>query len=332
MTTLPQTVAIVGAGIAGLCCARELQAAGLSVVVFDKSRGVGGRVATRRGEEGAVFDHGAQYFTVKDPRFQQQVDDWLSAGVVARWPARIGTLRGGIWTPAEAETSRYVGVPAMTAIAKQMASDLEIHFQTPIQSIAHDNGHWKLVSDQERMFGPFDAVLSTAPAPQTKSILGEYAALFAGIERVEISPCWALKLVLAEPLPVPMDGAFVEDCPLSWIARNSSKPGRARVPECWVLHASPAWSKAHLEEAAESVADKLLAEFWGALGTTPAQHLAADAHRWRYALPIETLAERCVYDRDLRLGVGGDWCGGPRVEGAYLSGLSLAQIVLETRK
>jgi predicted NAD/FAD-dependent oxidoreductase len=243
MTTLPQTVAIVGAGIAGLCCARELQAAGLSVVVFDKSRGVGGRVATRRGEEGAVFDHGAQYFTVKDPRFQQQVDDWLSAGVVARWPARIGTLRGGIWTPAEAETSRYVGVPAMTAIAKQMASDLEIHFQKPIQSIAHDNGHWKLVSDQERMFGPFDAVLSTAPAPQTKSILGEYAALIAGIERVEISPCWALKLVLAEPLPVPMDGAFVEDCPLSWIARNNSKPGRARVPECWVLQGAPGRSR-----------------------------------------------------------------------------------------
>lgn len=331
MTTLPQTVAIVGAGIAGLCCARELQSAGLSVVVFDKSRGVGGRVATRRGDEGAVFDHGAQYFTVKDSRFQQQVDEWLSAGTVARWPARIGTLRGGNWMPAETDTSRYVGVPAMTTIAKHIASDLEIHFQTPIQSISNVNSRWQLVSDHERIFGPFDAILSTAPAPQSKSILGEYAKQFAGIERVEISPCWALMLILAEPLAVPMDGAFVEDSPLSWIARNSSKPGRARVPECWVLHAGPAWSQAHLEEAAESVADKLLAEFWSALGTEAVPHLAAHAHRWRYALPTETLAERCLYNCELQLGVGGDWCGGPRVEGAYLSGLSLAETVLDLR-
>lgn len=115
------TVGIIGAGIGGLSCARQLRAAGFSVRVFDKSREVGGRVSLRRAEMDSSFDHGAQYFTVKDAAMAQQVKRWIAAGVVAPWECRIGSLESGQWKPTKSETTRYVGVPGMTAIAKDAA-------------------------------------------------------------------------------------------------------------------------------------------------------------------------------------------------------------------
>ncbi len=116
--------------------------------------------------------------------------------------------------------------------------------------------------------------------------------------------------------------------PLSWVARNSSKPGR-EGPETWVLHASPDWSEAHIEESPEQALTMLVAAFAEAVrATIPAPRLAI-AHRWRYALPLKLLEVRCLFDPLLAIGACGDWCAGPRVEGAYLSGCAIAERILE---
>lgn len=322
-----QTVAIVGAGIGGLCCGRQLHAAGFNVRVFDKARGAGGRVSVRRTGTGAEFDHGAQYFTVRNAAMVQELERWLAAGVAAPWQGRIGSLNSGHWRPAKSEITRYAGVPGMTAIAKYLAADLDVVFRSRVTEVARIEGRWQLTGEGGRIPGDFDILILNAPAPQSASLLKDIPDLAQQLPTAQFSPCWAVMLAFEERLEVPWDAAFMEDSPLAWIARNSSQPGRPAQPDCWVLHASPAWSMAHLEESPNAVTARLLASFWQAIGMPPRQPAFVAAHRWRYALPEKTLETRYLFDEELRLGVCGDWCGGPRVEGAYLSGLSLAEAV-----
>jgi len=129
-------------------------------------------------------------------------------------------------------------------------------------------------------------------------------------------------------IDVNYDGAFVQDSPLSWVARNSSKPGRHPDTETWILHASGDWTQRHLEEPPETIRERLLDAFWDATGVAAVPPGYVVAHRWRYALPTEPLPDRCLFDGVLKIGAFGDWCAGPRIEGAFLSGAAMAGTVL----
>jgi predicted NAD/FAD-dependent oxidoreductase len=131
------------------------------------------------------------------------------------------------------------------------------------------------------------------------------------------------------PIPVPFDAAFVRDSALSWVARNNSKPGRGDG-EAWVLHASPEWSHEHLEDEPDEVRAALTDAFFDALAAPPSTPTQTSTHRWRYALPAEPLPQGCLWDEEQRIGVCGDWCHGPRIESAFLSGLALAERILRT--
>ena len=134
-------------------------------------------------------------------------------------------------------------------------------------------------------------------------------------------------LAFANPLPLEFDGAFVEESPLSWICRNNSKPGR-ETTDAWVVHASPSWSQEQIDRSPDSVLAPLLAAFWQATGASKVEPLFSAAHRWRYSIPVEPLAKQSIEDRAKKAVACGDWCGGPRVEGAYLSGLAAAEELL----
>ena len=129
------------------------------------------------------------------------------------------------------------------------------------------------------------------------------------------------------PLPLPYDGLFVHDAPVSWVARNSSKPARA-PHESWVLHGSPTWSTANLEADKEAIANRLLTAFFDATGLEPVAPHFVQAHRWRYALAENPLDVGCLWDAALKVGGCGDWCQNSRIEGAFLSGMAIAGRVL----
>jgi predicted NAD/FAD-dependent oxidoreductase len=316
-------VAVIGAGLSGLACAGSLADAGIRVQVFDKSRGPGGRMATRR-QGDLRFDHGAQYFTVRDPRFRRQVEPWHADGLVARWPGTIAVVRNGEISFKDDSTERWVGVPGMSAICGRLASGLEVTYGSRIVQMERRDGRWRLRTDDGAEAGRFDAVVVSAPAPQTAALLAAPAAHLAErAAEVDMAPCWAAMVSFSEPLGIAFDGAFVEDSPLGWISRNNTKPGRP-PNESWILHATPDWSRKHIEFDQDVAAQWLVDAFCEAVGRSLPQPASLTAHRWRFALPEKPLSEPCLFDPDLAIAACGDWAGGPRVEGAFLSGCAAA--------
>ncbi len=171
-------VAVIGAGISGLFAARTLADHGLKVTVIEKSRGVGGRMATRRVEGGASFDHGAQYFTVRDPRFRRYVESWIENGLVTSWPdkeicvdQKIFVLNDGMIQSESTSERRFVAVPAMNAICRHLASGLEIQIQTRVARVETTDGGIQLFDEQANSLGLFDRLIVSAPAEQTAELL-----------------------------------------------------------------------------------------------------------------------------------------------------------------
>lgn len=303
-------VGIVGAGIAGLACAHTLTGQGHDVVLLDKGRGPGGRMSTRRMETQhgtAYFDHGAQYFTVRDKDFRSQVDVWLAEGVVAPWPA--------------AAPDAYVGVPAMNAPVKHLASRQTVRWATRVTAIEEFGDGWRLHTDVGEALD-VDLAVIAVPAEQAAALLDLAAAdvaARAGSARSE--PCWAVMAAFAEPV------AFAADClsgdgVLGWAARNNAKPGRGGL-ESWVVQATPDWSRLHIDEDRATVSVALIDELAHALGVDLPPRIGVAAHLWRFARS-QAGGTGPIFDAEGRLGLCGDWLIGPRVECAWLSGVRLA--------
>ena len=330
----PQTIAVIGAGLAGLSCAQALLQAGHTVHVFDKARGPSGRMSTRRAEDDNgpwQCDHGAQYFTARDPAFRAEVARWQQAGVAALWDARLASFDGNAWTTSATPLERFVGTPRMTSPAAWLVQHLGepalAQWQTTVQRLDHTEGGWAITSAEHGLHSPrYSAVLLAVPAPQAVPLLAPVAPAGAALAAsARMRGSWAVMLRYASPVTLPWEGAFINTGPLRWVARDSSKPGRTGQ-ETWLLHASPEWSEAHIEDSAEAVTTALLAAFAALGGPAP---LAATAHRWRYADTEPALTRGSWWDAQMRLGLCGDWLHGGKVEGAWLSGRALAQQVLK---
>lgn len=319
-------VAIIGAGLAGLACARALAGAGHAVVVFEKSRGPGGRLSTRR--SGVYrYDHGAQYFTAREPAFLDAVSRWEADGVVAPWSARLATLRDGVLTPSPAEHPRYVGTPRMSALTRYLSEGLSVRSGVRVQTVSVVPDGLTLVAEDGAALGTFSRAVVAVPAAQAVPLLAAAPLLAASAARSRMDPCLAAMVTVAPAVSLPVDGAWVEDSPLSWVARNASKPGRPDV-DSWVLHATHDWSRAHLELDKPEIAERLWAAFCAALGEAPGARLEAVGHRWRYAIPRGPYFGEPLWDGTVGIGACGDWCVGPRVEAAWLSGHALAHAII----
>jgi predicted NAD/FAD-dependent oxidoreductase len=319
-------VAVIGAGIAGLTAARRLARARHEVVVFDKARGVGGRTSTRR-RDGDAFDHGAQYFTCRTDAFARQLGDWCRRGVAAVWEAPIRTLGVSQATGHPEPGPRYVGVPGMNALARDLARALRVECEQRIERVEGSAASWDLVTEAGSTLRGFDAVVVATPAPQAVPLLAPAPRLAELAGSVKMQPCQAVMVTFPHPLEVDFGGAFVSEPPLAWVARNASKPERPGG-ECWVLHADAGWSDQHLEDPADVVATELLSAFSEAIGRKLPRPCAYAAHRWRFARTAQPLGTPHLWDVDAGLGVCGDWTHGSRVEDAFTSGELLARAML----
>lgn len=324
-------IAVIGAGLSGLAAARTLADQAHAVTLFEKSRGRGGRAATRRVQpaEGASpigVDHGAQYFTARDPRFRRRVLSWAERGTVARWTGRLGAFDGEGFSSSGNSGERWVGAPGMSALARDLAQGLDLRLETRVAPPAREDGQWRLRDHAGRDLGLFDRVLVSAPAPQAAELLAPAPDLARQAAAARFAPCWTLLLGLEEPPDLDFDALFVNAGPLRWAARDGSKPGRAG--QTWVLHATPAWSRAHLEAEPGAVIAALTAALRDLGGGQLPAVAWSQAHCWRYSLAEAPLGLDCLWEPALGVGACGDWCRGGRIEGAWLSGEALAGRVL----
>ncbi len=333
-------VAVIGAGISGLFAARTLKDHGMKVAIFEKGRGVGGRMSTRRigsRDVGFTFDPGAQYFTARDPRFIRYVDSWIEQGVVAKWPnqelgndQQIAVLEDGIIKSESKSDDRFVAVPTMNSICRHLAADIEIQTQTRVAKINSVENGVELFGESGNALGKFDRLIVSAPAAQAAELLVNFPASAEPVAKIKMNPCWATMVALEKPVTDQWVGAFLHGSFLSWASRNSTKPGRNRDVEHLVIHASPEWTATHWEHDSDEVAQMMLAEFWKVSGVSPKPHNHLQSHRWKYAIPVDPSEARCFADESAVIIVCGDWASSPRVEGAFLSGMAAAGRILGT--
>lgn len=330
-------VAVIGAGISGLFAARTLADHGLDVTVFDKGRGVGGRMSTRRLDGQPCFDHGAQYFTARDSRFRRYVDAWSEQGIVARWPdansdksQKIVVLENGKVTQKSDANERFVGLPAMNAVCKHLAIGVDVQTSARVDRIEQVETGIRLTGESDAALGVYDRLIVSAPAAQTAKLLTDFPLLAEPISNIQMQPCWALMVSLEQPVTQDWVGAFIHDSILTWVARNSTKPQRPCEAEHLVIHAGHPWTALNWERDADDVASEMLAAFWKAIGSPPQAPTQFQVHRWGFAIPVYPPKSRCFFDADSGIAACGDWAGGPRVEGAFLSGMAAAGRILGT--
>ena len=346
--TQSRHIAVIGAGIAGLACARTLAQAGHVVTVFEKSWRPGGRMATRASPFGG-FDHGAQYFTVRDDRFALALQ--TVPGLCKPWSANtvrvLDPLGRTVAAGLPAREAHWVATPGMIDLPVQWARPLStsgaIRSQTRVTRIERAGRSarpWKLHTvgpdldgqHERQTFTGFHAVVLAIPARQARELLqnSECApAWSARIEAVQVAPCWTLMLAFPQAMQPGLNAlgpqwnaARSTHHRIAWLARESSKPGRAPV-ERWTVQASAEWSLEHLQDDPARVQAKLQRAFSEVTGIR-AEPAHADVHRWLFAKTLQPLGKSHLWDGDAGLGVCGDWCIGHRVEDAFVSGLELA--------
>lgn len=312
---MDETVVVVGAGISGLLAARALRARGVPVVVVEKSRGFGGRLATKR-VGAACFDQGAQYFTARSSRFSAAVAEWRDRGVVAPWPG---------------STHRLVAKPSMNALGKMLADGVEVRREWHVRSARRADGVWVLTADGRPPLRAGRLVV-TAPVPQSLALFdaGQLPPnLLEELGTLRYAPCLALLVTLRGPSDVPAEGVAPSGEPIRWIADNTKKGVAPGVPAAVTVHLGPAFSADHYEKTATELATRVLPAVQRWLGADVAD---VHVHRWKFSEPTTTHRAPSIWLPGLGVGFAGDAFGGPRVEGAALSGLDLADRITGDRR
>lgn len=321
-------VLVVGAGLAGLAAARDLAAAGRRVRVLEKSRGVSGRAATKRlALDGRTVraDHGAQYFTARGERFTAWLPELLAAGVAREWSLGFPRLGPGGLERREPGHPRYACPDGMSALGKALATDggYEVLTGRLATSLARSSGAWRVTDDCGAVHEAPSLVLNL-PAPQALALAGPVLPpeALTALKQVTFEPCWAVVAGLEERPEPGWVGLEIEHPVLAWAALDHTKRAPGAEPVL-VLHASGDWSREHLELAPEGVLEPILAAGREVLGSWAGRVKLAAAHRWRYARPLEVHPEPVLPAGSLVM--CGDWCAGPRVEGALESGWAAAE-------
>ena len=314
-------IAVIGAGIAGLACARELQSQGISVDVFEKSHGPSGRMSTRRTQDWSA-DHGAQYFTARDPRFIEEVQSWIQAGTAAVWKPKLKVYEAKTWRESHSQDIRYVGTPYMNSPGKHLAEGLSVQYEKTISKLEQIDGKWHLqCSEVNEITGLYDFVVLAIPAPQASALLKHLDSGAANIaDSAQMRACWTMMANFPHHLNVDFDAAFINQEIISWVCQNGSKP--MRQGSTWTIHGSPDWSQDHVELSKEDAQDQML-QCLTTLGFN-CEDAEISMHRWRYASGGLENRVGFLSLPDIDLGLCGDWLNGGRVEGAWLSGLNLA--------
>lgn len=324
---------VVGSGVAGATAAHALSATGASVLVLEKSRGLGGRCATRRLDGGVRIDHGAQYVTARDNRFRARLEAWRATGEVAVWTQGVDhwTRTSGLQRSSGGGHARYVAPEGMSRLGALMLGDVAVTRKTRVASVVPDASAWRVV-DENGVHHHARAVLLTPPAPQALDLVDRAdvdAEAWDAMASIRYAPSFALMTEHPGPMP-DWRGIQVEDHPvLSWIANDTSKRPQSQVrhvPFAVVAHGTPSFVRERFDDDPAAVTDEMAQALVDVTGLEAPNWKRL--HRWRYAM-TETPLERPFARLAPGLLAAGDGFGSGRVEGAFLSGAAAADALID---
>ena len=339
----PPRVAVIGAGVGGLTCARELCLRGFDPVVFEASDRLGGRCSSRSTRIG-WFDDAAQSISGATRLASYALQRPGELAAVHAWtvPATPGEdeRKGRDWDKNENEEDATrtlklmgaVGVPSMLALANAVARPLDVRLHTPIQQARRRGANWVLRDAAGEIDEDFQALVLAVPAPLALPLARESPGLAAALRAVRYRSRWVLLLGSERPVGLPGYGEF-QGSPIERVAAMHSKPGRpSNVPQRWFIEADEQWSLRHAHDDAETVAELLLDNFRAHAGRPVTPNFLC-AHQWRHAF-VETPAavprySECLWDDEVRLGVCGDSVVASQVDRVHRSGVALAQTIAD---
>ncbi len=325
-------ILIIGAGLSGLMAALQLQGSGKQVTLIDKGQTTGGRLATRAIGPG-LADTGAQFFTVREPTFQHYVEQWQHAGLVYVWSTgwSDGSLLGGTTHDGYPRYAVHGGMNALASYLTQQLIDqgATIHTGHRVTAIRQQADGWAATDEAGHVYGS-DALVLTPPVPQSLALLAAGNVALTNhdrtaLERITYAPCLCGLFWLEGEIVLPDPGAIQRPgADLAWVADNQRK-GISPAATLITIHAGPTYSADHDDTPDEELLATFQASLQPFLPNKVTVH-AAQIKRWRYALPIVTHPARYLQAADIPpLYFGGDAFGGPRVEGAALSGVAIGR-------
>lgn len=312
----PGTVAVIGAGMAGLSAARVLSEAGAEVTVFDKSRGTGGRLASRSFEQGWI-DLGAPYLSMDGSDLASFITERTSPDIIQEWNPDTD----GVFSPDERIS--HVGVPRNSAVTRSLLADLNFQASTRITRMEPSSAGWALFGEDSSLLGLWNQVVLAVPVPQARDLLAGHPKFHKSLRAVSMEPCWVAAIETAEDLDGLADVTNYRHPVIRRISRNRAKPGRGQR-NIYLIQANKHWSREYLEVEPQAVGAHLMESF-SSLVSMDVKLRLLFAHLWRYAFVENPLGVPFLWDEHLKLGVCGDWCLGRRVEDAWRSGFELGQ-------
>jgi hypothetical protein len=217
----------------------------------------------------------------------------------------------------------------MQTVAENLARHCELVTSANISELEReDNGSWRLFNDRGDYLGVYDIVIIATAAHQVADLCRSIKTISKPAENVDMTVCWSGMFAFERRLGIPYDAAFVLDSPLSWISRYQFTD-TSNDADCWVLHASPEWSQQFAASFRGRVMHAMLDAFWEATDLDPHKPAASSVHCWKHAVPINPINEDSLFEESQALGACGDWCTAPRIEGAVLSGFSMADRIMK---
>jgi predicted NAD/FAD-dependent oxidoreductase len=312
-------IAVIGAGLSGLSLSRQMQKKGFAVDIFDKARGVGGRMSSRRTSWGYI-DHGTQYFTVKHPLFQEFLQDYDS--VVSVWNGKFARWQEGELRAVLLENPRYVASVGMNNLCKSMG--LEVRLETRIIAL-EKSSFWTLMDENGQKYSGYDFVVVTAPPAQSYDLLKLHTKIASSIEPLKMYACFSLMMIPETKRNLPFDGIeFPQHPVLGWVAMNDSKPLRGEKGGI-VMQSNFTWAEDNLEENRDVLTEIIKKNTEDIFQVKFGDSVYESLHLWRYALPVRSNEKGYYLDEDNNIGICGDWCLNGKVESAFLSSYYLAE-------
>lgn len=318
-----KSIAIIGAGISGLSAAKLLGNKA-DITVFEKARGVGGRMSTRRSETHS-FDHGAPFFSVSDDRFKTFLAPFLAADEIQKWAPRRSLYDRREEQLIDAETAElYVAVPSMNSLCKALSRGQKLNLNGQVTATQFQRGKWTLFCDGKAYVKDFDWLICTAPPAQTQALLPKNILPFNLADSYHMSPCFSVMSSFESAVPLNIELAEFKNCDIQRIVANHTKPGR-KPAQSTVIYSSAAWATAHLESHPNQVLDYLLQHAQQLTGIDFSKASDHKLHRWLYASASMPSSQHYLLERNVNLGLCADWLAEGTVESAFNSASALCE-------